>query len=62
MADKYGVEKRYLSGEEMLAKEKLDVVSIATPNTSHKRLTIAALEAGCHVLCEKPMAMNAGEA
>ena len=62
IADKYGVEKRYPSGEEMLAKEKLDVVSIATPNISHKSLPFAALEAGCHVLCEKPMAMNAAEA
>jgi predicted dehydrogenase len=60
--DKYGVDKRYASGEEMLAQEQLDVVSIATPNKFHKPLTIAALEADCHVLCEKPMAMNAREA
>ena len=52
----------YLSVEEMLKKEKLDIVSIATPNKFHKPLTIAALKAGCHVLCEKPMAMNAQEA
>jgi predicted dehydrogenase len=61
-ADHYGVERRYRSGEEMLATETLDVVSVATPNAFHKSLTIAALEAGCHVLCEKPMAMSAGEA
>jgi predicted dehydrogenase len=57
----YRVENRYTSTEEMLAEAKLDVVSVATPNSFHKPLTIAALEAGCHVLCEKPMAMNAGE-
>lgn len=62
IADQYGVPKRYASGEEMLHKEKLDVVSVATPNKLHAPLTIAALEAGCHVLCEKPMAMNAAEA
>ena len=62
IGDKNGVEKRYTSSEEMLSQETLDVVSIATPNKLHKPLTIAALEAGCHVLCEKPMAMNAGEA
>jgi predicted dehydrogenase len=62
IGDQYGIEKRYPSGEEMIAQEELDVVSIATPNKFHKPLTVAALEAGCHVLCEKPMAMNAGEA
>ena len=58
----YGIELRYTSTEEMLAKAELDLVSVATPNKFHKPLTVAALEAGCHVLCEKPMAMNAGEA
>ena len=57
-----GIARRYRSGEEMLDKEDLDVVSVATPNKTHKPLTIAALEAGCHVLCEKPMAMSAAEA
>ncbi len=47
---------------EMLRKEKPDIVSIAVPNLYHKPLTLAALAAGCHVLCEKPMAMNAVEA
>ena len=61
MADKFGVEKRYLEGADMLAQEPLDVVSIATPNWEHKLLTLAAFEAGCHVLCEKPMAMSAAE-
>ena len=62
IGDKYNVPRRYTSGEEMLAQEKLDVVSVVTPNKFHKPLTLAALEAGCHVLCEKPMAMNAAEA
>lgn len=52
----------YPSLEDMLASEKLDVISIATPNRLHKPMTIAAFEAGCHVLCEKPMAMSATEA
>jgi predicted dehydrogenase len=60
--DEYGVPARYLSGEEMLRVEDLDVVSIATPNKFHMPLTIAALEAGCHVLCEKPMALTADQA
>jgi predicted dehydrogenase len=62
IGDRFGVSRRYASGEEMLQQETLDVVSVATPNKFHKPLTIAALEAGCHVLCEKPMAMSAAEA
>lgn len=62
IGDKFGVSKRYASAEEMLTKEQLDIVSIATPNKYHRELTLAAFQAGCHVLCEKPMAMNAGEA
>jgi len=52
----------YTSVDDMLAKENLDIVSVATPNNLHKPFTIAALEAGCHVLCEKPMAINTSEA
>ena len=63
--DKIGDEKkianRYEDAEEMIAKEGLDIVSVVTPNKFHKPLTIKALKAGCHVLCEKPMAMNAAE-
>ncbi len=62
VGDEYGVAGRYESAALMLRKEKLDVVSVATPNKFHKPLTIAALKAGCHVLCEKPMAMSAIEA
>jgi len=58
----FEVASLYTSVDDMLAKEKLDIVGIATPNKFHKPLTIAALEAGCHVLCEKPMALNAAEA
>ncbi len=61
IGDAYHVHKRYTSAETMLQEEKLDLVSVATPNKYHKPLTVAAFEAGCHVLCEKPMAMNAAE-
>jgi predicted dehydrogenase len=62
IGDQYNISTRYLSGAEMLQEEELDIVSIATPNKSHAPLTIAALEAGNHALCEKPMAMSADEA
>ena len=61
VADEYNVPVRYTTAEEMLKKEALDVVSIATPNITHKPLTLAAFKAGAHVLCEKPMAMSAAE-
>ncbi len=52
----------YTDYNEMFAKEKIDAVSVCTWNSSHKGATIAALKAGCKVLCEKPMAMNTEEA
>lgn len=60
---KYNIapEHRYADAEVMLKKEKLDIVSIATPNKFHHPLALAAFKAGCHVLCEKPMAMNADQ-
>ncbi len=51
--------KVYTDYRKMLAKEKLDVVHVCTPNSSHAEITVAALEAGCHVMCEKPMAKTA---
>jgi predicted dehydrogenase len=61
-AQEYQVKHQYLDYQEMLEKEKLDIVSIATPNHLHLPITLAAFEAGCHVLCEKPMALNTEEA
>lgn len=52
----------FQDAEAMLEKTKPDVVSIATLPSSHRDLAVMCLEAGCHVLCEKPMAMDAGEA
>lgn len=46
----------------MLSATRPDVVVIMTPHPFHAEIAIAALEAGCHVLCEKPMAVHVGEA
>lgn len=62
IGDKYGIAERYGSGTELIDKAGCDVVSVAVPNKLHKELTIRALRSGAHVLCEKPMAMNADEA
>lgn len=47
---------------ETVARDDIDLISIAAPPYLHAEMAIAALEAGKHVLCEKPTAMNAGEA
>ena len=52
----------YIDYEEMLRNEDLDIVSVCTPHFLHHPMTIRSLESGAHVLCEKPMAMNLGEA
>ena len=61
VGDEFAIAGRYASAQAMLDEARLDVVSVCTPNKFHKDLTLAALAAGCHVLCEKPMAMNAQE-
>ncbi|MDD3153818.1 MAG: Gfo/Idh/MocA family oxidoreductase [Victivallaceae bacterium] len=60
--DEFHIPHIYEEGADMIAKEKLDLISVAVPNRSHHDLTIAALRSGANVLCEKPMAMNAEEA
>ena len=62
MGEKYGIDRLYTSADEMLKLAEIDAVSICTWNSAHAPCTIAALNAGKHVLCEKPMAMNAEEA
>ena len=57
--DKFGIAARYVDIAEMLAKENLDGVMISTPHVAHTAPAIAALEKGCHVLIEKPMATTA---
>ena len=47
---------------ELLQDESIDVVYVLTPNVSHCELTVAALEAGKHVMCEKPMAATTADA
>lgn len=56
-----GSEKTYLDFDEMLKGDDLDVVIVATPDQIHREQTVKALEAGKHVLCEKPMALSLDE-
>ncbi len=61
-ADEFGVAAAYADWRDMLVRHRPDAVLIATPTDTHAEMTLAALEAGAHVVCEKPTAMNAGEA
>jgi len=60
-ARQLGLPKAYRSFEEILADEAVQAVHIATPNRLHYPMAKAALEAGKHVLCEKPLAMDSTE-
>lgn len=52
----------YTDYRQLLADKSIDLIHICTPNKSHCEITVAALEAGKHVMCEKPMAKTAAEA
>ena len=61
-ADTHGIAQVCDSYEALIAHPELDAIYNALPPSRHADLTIAALRAGKHVLCEKPFAMNASEA
>ena len=52
----------YEDYRELLARDDIEVVHVCTPNRSHSTITVDALHAGKHVMCEKPMAINSEEA
>ncbi len=54
--------KVYTDYKELLKDESIEVVHVLTPNRAHSFITVDALEAGKHVMCEKPMAINSEEA
>lgn len=62
-AEKHGIAATYTDYTELLRQEDaVDIIDVCTPPWLHAPMTIAALESGKHVLCEKPMALNAVEA
>ena len=61
VADRFGVPGRYSDYLEMLDSGPFDLVTVCTMPVHHAAMTIAALERGAHVLCEKPLALNAVE-
>lgn len=57
-AERYGIPHYYKDAKKMLEELKPDLVSVCTPNASHKKLASMALESGAHVACEKPLALT----
>lgn len=62
MSALYGVTETYATKEEMLANAAIDAVSVCVWNSAHAECAIATLNAGKHVLCEKPMATTVEDA
>jgi predicted dehydrogenase len=60
-AAELGVTAAYADYQQALHDERVDAVVVVTPTVYHREVVVAAAQAGKHVLCEKPMAMNAGE-
>lgn len=61
-AEQLGFEESSVDLEAVLARDDVHLVDVATPNDSHAAIATAALRAGKHVLCEKPLALNVKEA
>jgi predicted dehydrogenase len=58
---KYNISKGYLDYKDLLSDSNVEAVSVCLPNRLHSMVTVDALKAGKHVLCEKPPAINASE-
>ena len=54
--------KVYENYQALVARKDIDIVHVCTPNSTHSEISVAALQSGKHVMCEKPMAKTAAEA
>lgn len=61
-AQRYGFEETALDWREVVTREDIDIVDVCTPGDTHMPIAVAALGAGKHVLCEKPLANSVPEA
>src|SRR4051794_37152630 len=62
LAAKYSIPQVFTEYHQMIEQGGLDAVVVATPDDMHYEMVMAALKAGLHVLCEKPIALNAKDA
>ncbi|MDQ0801361.1 Gfo/Idh/MocA family oxidoreductase [Arthrobacter sp. SLBN-112] len=60
--DRLGIEQAYASVQDLIMDDAIDVIHVCTPNATHLALAEAALAAGKHVVCEKPLATNVRDA
>lgn len=60
--DQFGIPRRHASYADLAADPEVDVIYVATPHPAHKEATLTCIAAGKNVLCEKPFALNVGEA
>jgi len=58
VAEEFGITRRYANPSDLFDDDEIDAVAICTPPDSHAELTLAALDAGKHVLVEKPLTLN----
>ncbi|HEX7308659.1 Gfo/Idh/MocA family oxidoreductase [Lentzea sp.] len=61
-ADRFGIKRAYGDYRELLRDPDVEVVYVATPHAQHHEVTLAALDAGKHVLCEKPIGLTVAQA
>jgi predicted dehydrogenase len=62
LAAKYSIPHIFTDYHEMISGGKIDAIVVATPDDLHYPITMEALDAGLHVICEKPLALNATQA
>ncbi len=60
-SDKFHIPLAFRDYRDLLALDEVDAISVCTPNFQHKQPVLDAFAAGKHVLCEKPLALNAAE-
>src|SRR6185312_14366406 len=60
--EQFGWQEYATNWEEVIARNDIDLIDIGTPNDTHAAISVAALKAGKHVLCEKPLATNMDDA